>query len=366
LLLSAAICSASTVGSSQANWVPDLGNTTLFKRTVQLSTETVSDNVAYSPNLDQGGFATPKERARYQSYRLAYSFRHSGNSLVSISLSERQIYNLRDSFTINKAGFERFFRMTPSTSKFSLDLAFGASFSNADRIDKNSYTSFGENLITGSAIEKPRDRALSFNVIGGMKFGTQLTLSTFAGGGVVRTSHESINGKGQSGEGCEYEFSANGAGGNLTQIGSCNALLNYQQIYASEEDVGERLGFRPTQDIAYTGRFAESGVQIRWSSRKFGVSAGYRYRYYLRNIIDENIEASGNTSVTSSQTVHAEFSYKPSAQWQLSLAAKYQTAPFLDDLPMLYTAFTSDRYDNESSLSFQLGISWMFERLGPI
>jgi len=206
--------------------------------------------------------------------------------------------------------------------------------------------------------------SIRFNLIGGRKFGRQLTLSAFAGGGVLRSSHESINGTGQNGEGCEYEFSASSNGGNLTQIGTCNALLSYQQVYASEEDVEERLGFRPSQDIAYKGKFAEAGAQIHWSSKNYGFSAGYRYRYYSRDFIDDNIESAGNTPVTSSQIVRAEFSYKPSSQWRLSLTAKYQTAPFLDDLPLLYTAFTSNRYDNESSISYRLGVSWMFEKVG--
>jgi len=362
-MVSTALCSAYSLGSVNAGFIPEINSSLQYKRSISISTETVKDKVDYSPNLAEGGYATPERRARFESYRVAYSFRQSPRSLVSVGISKREINSLRDSFEIDQVEFERYYRLTPNSSTYTVDLAFGASFSKAGRIHKNSYTSYGEYLITSSSIEDPKDRTLSLNLIGGKTLAGGLSIPSFAGGGVVRSSHKSVNGAGLNSDGCEYVFNADGSGGNLTQIGTCNALLNYQQNYASEADVGNRLGFRPSEDIAYWGKFAEAGAQLMWTANQYTASLGYRYRHYSRNTIDQNIEASGNTPVETSHIIRTGLTYRPAAQWQMSLDAKYQTAPFLDDLPLLYTAFTSNRYVNKSSLSLRLGISWAFDKV---
>jgi len=359
-VLSVALCSAFAFHAAHAALFPGLSTSTDFKQVISISTESVGDQVDYSPNLEEGGFATPERRSRYQSARFEYTHQQSPESLLNISLSQRQLANLRDTYEINQVEISTVHRFKLLPSRYFFDVAFGALFNHSDRLVKNSYTTYDGNLITRSSIVNPQDQTLYFNLMTGLKLGGGFSVRALSGAGITRSDHQSVNGVGRSADGCQYAFFTDGNGGSLDQLGSCGDVISYQQTFANEEGVEDRLGFRASRDIAYLARFIQTGAQISWASQRFAASFGYRYRRYFRGELDQNIEAEGRTPVRVSQLLDAEVSYNPTARWRLSLAATYHSAPFLDDIPLLYTAFTSERYNNADALSFRLRGSWYF------
>lgn len=362
VIASAALCSAFAIQVSHAALIPVINTGAGFKSAININAESVGDQVDYSPNLIQGGFATPEKRSRYRSARLEYVRQQTPNSLVSVSVSQRQVNSLRDAYEINQLEANALFRLSPSTARYSVDVGFDALFNHSDRLSKNSYTTYDGNVITRSSIDNPQDQTLAITMITGLRLGRGFSVQALSGGGLTHSDHDSVNGVGSSSDGCQYAFSTDGSVGSLDQLGSCGAVVSYQQTFASEQGVEDRLGFRASRDISYLARFVQTGAQLSWSSSRVAASLGYRYRRYFRGSLDQNIEAEGRTPVRVSQLLNAEISYKPSVQWKLSFSASYHSAPFLDDVPLLYTAFTSDRYNDTKALSLGFGVSWYFGR----
>ena len=359
--LSAALCSAFFMEISNAALFPNIDSQSEFTRSISITAETIGDKVSYSPNLVGGGHAYPERRSRHQSTRFEYTHSETPETLLNLSLSQRQLNSVRDSYDINQLTINYAIRVSPTLSRYSVDFSFGALLNHSDSLVKNSFTNYAGNLITRSSIENPQDQTLYANVISGFTVSKRVRTKLLVGGGVTRSDHESINGIGVSNNGCQYAFAADSGGGSLRQIGVCGDVINYQQTFVSEDGVSERLGFRPSEDVAYLARFAQFGAQISWSTSSIAMSIGYRYRHYFRGKIDENITVIGNSPVNVSQTLEAEVSYQPNRRWKLTLGTTYYSAPFLDDVPMLYTAFTSDRYDNTDVLNFRLVGSWYFD-----
>ncbi|MFK7853565.1 MAG: hypothetical protein AB8B79_05605 [Granulosicoccus sp.] len=355
-----ALCNALAIQGASAALFPDLHKNTDFDRAISISTESVADQVEYSPNLDDGGFLAPEKRSRYQAARFEYSQQTDSRSVLKVSLAQREMTSLRDSYDVSQLELKGIHRISKPSATYFFDLALSASFNHTDRLHKNSYTTYDGNLITRSSIDNPQDQSLDISIIGGLKLGHGFSVRALSGGGFTRTDHRSVNGVGRSADGCQYAFSTDGKGGSLNQLGTCGDVISYQQTFADEEGVGERLGFRASKDIAYLASFIQMGSEIGWSTQRFTASLGYRYRRYFRGELDQNIEDEGRTAVRVSQLLDAQLTYSPSAKWRLSFSATYHSAPFLDDIPFLYTAFTSERYHDADALSFRLGGSWYF------
>jgi hypothetical protein len=184
--------------------------------------------------------------------------------------------------------------------------------------------------------------------------GRGFTVGTRLAAGLTSSAHDSLQGQGQSDEGCEYEFNTSGQTGSLTQLGSCGALLRYEQQFANKDGVEDRLRFRASEDVAYQAHFIEAGLQLDWTHKAWSFSTALQARQYFRDSLDRRISANGDTPTQLSQTASVEMQYQLNRRWSLGLLSTYQSAPFLDDIPMLYTAFTRERYTGGDVLSFQL------------
>ena len=69
---------------------------------ITLSTESVGDRVDQSPNLDDGGFASPESKPRFQAFSAGVDWTLNTRSTISVSLARRELNSLRDSFEINQ------------------------------------------------------------------------------------------------------------------------------------------------------------------------------------------------------------------------------------------------------------------------
>lgn len=342
------LCSALLPVSSLATVVATLG------------VEGVTDNVRYSPNMENGGFADPQTRPRFLAYSLGVDWQVTARTSFSLTVAHRELNSLRDSFDIGQLALNAFTVLSPRTAPYTLGLAVGVSVNHADSLIKNSYTHYNGAIIREASINQPQDRRLMMGLVAGLPLGHGFALTARLGAGLIHNSHDSMQGQGQSVEDCQYAFMTTSQTGSLTQQGSCGALISYSQQFANEDGVEERLGFRSSQDVSYRARFIEAGADMAWGHKAISLTLGYRIRRYYRDHLDQRIEANGDTPTRFSHVSRATVSYRLNRRWSLSLASIYQTAPYLDDVPMLYTAFTSQRFSGANALSFQVRSTFTF------
>ncbi len=324
---------------------------------ITLSAESAGGHVDQSPNLPGGGFESSQSKPRFKALSLGIDWDLSARTSVSFSLAQRDMNSLRDSYEINQVALSTVTRISPAGAPYLLGVNVRLAVNHADQLLKNSFTSYNGATIRSASINRPQDRTLSAALTGVRPLGRGFSFLGRLSAGLVSSDHDSMQGQGQSSEGCQYAFSTNGSTGSLRQQGGCGVLISYSQEFANEDGVEERLGFRSSQDVAYKARFVGAGGELGWSHRSVSVSVGYRFREYFRDNLDHRITVNGDTPTRISQVARAIIAYSPRRRWTVSLASIYQTAPFLDDIPMLYTAFTSKRYTGGDSLSFQLSVT---------
>ncbi len=322
-----------------------------------LSSEGVGDSVDQSPNLPAGGFAPPQSKPRFQAFSASIDWDMSARTRVRVSFAQREMNSLRDSFEINQIALSAFTRISPVGVPYLLGVNVGLAVNQADQLVKNSFTNYNGATLRSASINRPQDRTFSAALTGLRPLGRGFTLVGKFGAGVVSSDHDSMQGVGQNSEGCQYVFSTDGSTGSLKQQGVCGMLVSYSQKYANEDGVEDRLGFRSSEDVAYKARFVGAGGALGWSHQAVSVSVGYRLRQYFRDRLDRRISVNGDTPTRVSQIARAIIAYSPQRRWSVSLASIYQTAPYLDEIPLLYTAFTSERYTGGGALSFQLSVT---------
>ena len=324
---------------------------------ITLSTEGVGDRVDQSSNLADGGFASPESKPRFQAFSTSVDWELNARSSVSVSLARRELNSLRDSFEIDQIAFSMFTRISHERAKYLLGVRAGLAVNHADQLVKNSFTHYNDATLRGASIEQPRDLTLTGGLSGTRPIGRGFSFSGRLNAGLVVSDHDFMQGEGESSEGCQYAFVTNGSTGSLQQQGVCGALINYSQEFANEDGVEDRLGFRSSEDIAYQARFVEVGAGLGWAHRAVSFGLSYRFRQYFRGRLDQRITDNGDTPTRVSQVARANIAYRLGGRWTVSLASIYQSAPYLDEVPLLYTAFTSERYTGGESLSFRLSAS---------
>ena len=324
---------------------------------VTLSSEGVGDRVDQSPNLPDRGFAPSQSKPRFQAFSASIDWDLNARTTLSVSLAQRELNSLRDSFEINQFALSAVTRISPVRAPYLLGVSVGLAVNHADQLLKNSFTHYNGATLRSASISRPQDRTLSAALTGVRPLGNGFTFLGRLSAGLVSSDHDAMQGQGQSSEGCQYAFSTNGATGSLQQQGVCGVLVSYSQEFANEDGVEDRLGFRSSEDVSYKARFVDAGGGLGWSYRLVSVSVGYRFRQYFRDGLDRRISVNGDTPTRVSQIATAIIAYRPGRRWTVTLASIYQTASYLDDIPLLYTAFTSERFTDGDSLSFQLSVT---------
>ena len=322
-----------------------------------ISMESVGDTVDQSPNLAEGGFAPPESKPRFQAFTAGIDWTFDARTSVSFSAGRNELNSLRDSFEINQIALSAYRRISPDRVPYTFRLHAALTFNYVDQLIKNSYTTYNGATLTSASISQPEDRTLSIGLSGSRLVSKGFKFAGRVNAGMISSDHESMQGVGKSQDDCSYSFSTDGSTGSLVQLETCGPLVSYSQQFANEDGVEDRLGFRSSQDVAHSARFLEVGGGVAWSRQSISIGVDYQFRQYYRDTIDERISENGDTPTTFSQTARAALTYRLGSNWSLSLASIYQTAPYLDEIPLLYTAFTSERYTGGDALSFKLSAS---------
>lgn len=329
---------------------------------ISLLHETVSDTVDQSPNLAEGGFATPVTKPRFKSDGFALSYKPDSHTRFHLLIAKRQMNSLRDSFEINgiRAGMRR--RLNPSdTSWYSLGIGFDASVNFSPEIYKNSYTNYDDQLIKEVRIVQPRDARISIRADMAWALTDRLKMQFALSGGVSQTTQKEVIGTVQRDNECRYAFSASSQGGSVRQLERCGSLLSYVQKYPTNQSLIDTLGFSVTDDLSYRDYFLGPQISMRWKQGAWSLSTGYEYRQYFRPTLDRRIRQAGDVPVTRSYGGFASANVGLFTHWQLNARVMYQRAAFLDDVPFLYSAFTHERYRGNGVIRFGLTLSRFFD-----
>lgn len=328
---------------------------------LSLELESVNDSVNYTPNLPSGRFAEPQEKPRFHANKLRISFSPPGANKFYASISQRQLTSLRDAFVVNqvRAGLQR---RLPALKSPQYNLAVGvdAMFNYASELYKNSYTDYDDQLITEVRLIEPRDTRLSAQAQLGISLPRKIKVHVDLIGGFSHTSQKSVKGASRLSNQCNYEFNATESGGSVHQLGQCGQVVSFKQTYPNDAALNNRLGFSVAKDVSYRDYFLGTGVSLGWSIGPFLLNTGYQFRQYFRPTIDDRIRAAGGAPVTRSHNAFASTSITLFTHWQVNVNATYQSAAFLDDIPLLYTALTHQRYGGKGVIRYALSLVRFF------
>jgi len=325
--------------------------------------ETVGDSVRYTPNTTNGQFATPDTRPRFESQRLTFSYGTDHRTKFFLSVKQRQMNSLRDSYDINELSFAYKRRISGNRqSPYSLDFDISAIINQSSEIYKNSYTHYGDQLITGIRLQDPRDVRLSVGADLGVSMSDRMRLRVAIKSGFTKTSHDGIAGTTRQNDNCKFAFNASSNDGSINLLERCGSLISYNRHYPNEEALDNRLGFSVTKDLSYIDVFIGSLVSISWQHQVWTAATGFDFHQYYRPTIDHRIRQNGDSPVTRTQSVFVQVSRGMWKHWRAGFQAKYQRAAFLHDVPFLYTALTHQRYQGKSALRYAMTITRFFAK----
>ena len=124
---------------------------------VGLGFGTVGDRVAYSPNLPDGGFSDPVSKPRYESHIVSAHWQINNKLSVGGLLARRNFTSLRDDFKFNSYRLDVSYRLPAIAVDTITSLDFSLGSNRASRLDKNSFTQIGENLLREVSVNSPSD-----------------------------------------------------------------------------------------------------------------------------------------------------------------------------------------------------------------
>ena len=348
---------AADASSDGPFWFAPPSDATRFRLT--LETEGVPGTVAHAPNLPGGGHAPASRRPRFASGALGLGWRPSSAWHVRARLDRRTLASVRDAYAIDGAALGVARRLPSPHAAARLALVLDARGNRAEELYKNSWTEIGDARLTGARLHDARDDALALALAARAAIGARFGLSVRIGAGVTRTAHARLTGVGDGGDGCRYGFEASGGTGTLTLLEPCDGLDAFREEYANEGGIERRLGFAPSADLSYTSRTHSAALGLDGTLGRADFALVWSGVRHARNGVDERLRARGFGTVTASHTTSLRASFAATRALRLHAGAHYRSTAYLDELALLYGAFTAGRFVRDT-LSFGAGLSIAF------
>ena len=320
--------------------------------------EGVGDTVPHAPNAAGGGFEPARERPRYAAVALGLE-RRSGAWHAGVELRGRRLVSLRDSYTIGGVGLGLARRLPAPVRGLDLELTLDVDANGADELYKNSWTEIDGARLTGARVHGARDVALTLGLAARVRLARATHLVARVGIGTTHATHARVSGEGTDADGCRYAFEASSYGGALELLEPCGSMIEFDETYADEAGVRERLGFAPTTDLKTFAPDAGAGATLVHRAGRLELAVGYAYRRRDRGAFDARIQERGGRTVASSHTTSLRVGYAVSRALALRAGVHYRSTAYLDELPLLYNAFTSERFLRDT-LAFGAGVALSF------
>jgi len=326
---------------------------------VSIRGERISDKVPHAPNASGGGFEPAKERPRYLDGALALDWRPLDGWLLRARVGRRSLTSLRDRYTVDGLHFGVARRLPSPHPAIGLELLLDVDVNRADELYKNSWTEVGGSRLSEARLFDASDDSVMLSLAARAPLFYSSSVAVLVGAGRTRARHGRLAGVGTDAEGCRYEFGASAGAGWLELLESCDNLVTFRETYADESGIQRRLGFSPSSDLEYTGSVAQAGIAFEHRAGDVEVSLGYVYRRRDRGAFDRRIREQGGRTVASSHTTSLRAGFAASATLGVNVGLHYRSTAYLDELPLLYNVFTSERF-LKNNLAFSIGATLAF------
>ena len=267
--------------------------------------------------------------------------------------------SVRDAYRIDGAELGIARRLPSPHAATRLSLLLDLRSNRASELHKNSWTRLGDARLTEVRLRDARDDGVAVALAARTALGSRAGLSVRLGVGATRTSHARLVGVGDDGDGCRYGFEAADGRGTLTLLEPCDGLDAFREEYANEGGIERRLGLAPSADLTYTARSAAIALGLDATFGRVDVALGWTSTRHARALLDERIRARGAATVTTSHTTSFRAGFAATRAIRLHAAAHYRSTAYLDELQLLYGAFTAGRFVRDT-LSFGAGLSIAF------
>ena len=324
---------------------------------LSLEGESVADRVEQAPNAPGGGFEPERTKSRYAAGALALDWRPSDAWRLRASLGRRRVNFLRDAYAIGALHIGVARHLTSPSRAFGLELVLDLDANRAEELYKNSWTEVGGASLRGARLFDARDGTLMASLVARGELRSATRVAAMIGIGRTHATHEGLGGNAVDADGCAFDFEASGGAGELALVEPCGSLVTYSERYANEAGIEDRLGLAPSVDLEHEGNVLQAGAALSHPFGRVDLTLGYVYRRNDRDAIDDRLRERDAAFVTTSHTTSLTLGYDVGGGIGVAAGVNYRSTSYLDELPLLYNAFTSERFSG-NALSF--GGAFMF------
>ncbi len=353
---SAKLMQVTRVGQASSSGVPVSSTLKLG-----LGFGTVGDRVDYTPNLPEGGFRAPVNKPRYQSYSLSAQWQGDSRLSAGGQIAKRNFTSLRDDFKFTSYRMDASVRLPAIAADTITSLDFSIGSNNARRLNKNSFTQIGDNLIKQVTVSTPRDLQWRASLSQNQKL-TDHTYYTFFGGvGQTLSRHSGISGTGTDSSGCSYDFQFLSDGGTIDQRDVCGAVQTMNRVYPNELSIERDLGVAPQQDMQNNAWFYRVGGDLTADYGRWKTRLAFYHQRYVRDTLDNRIRSFGGEVYDVNNVVSLQATRSVSRKLSYSATLEYNQHQFLEELPVLYTRLTAHRFAGDV-VHMTMRINYVFGR----
>lgn len=312
---------------------------------VGVAAETTGQRVGHAPNLPDGTLADPDRRQRLSGTRLLAELDTAGGWRTGLAFDRRSIVTRRDSFEIDGLALDLARPLgRPRDGHGSGWRLFGRiSAHGADELEKNSWTELDGGRLENARVRSPRDVQAGIGIGRGFSLLRRWRFDVSFAAGAASVSHGALVARARDADGCRYSFASGGGGATLGLDAPCGDLQSLERTWPDEGGLDARYGLAPSRDLDWRGLWFEPGLALVRESRMTRVALGWRYRRWFRDGFDERIESRGLRARRSAQVLSLDLARRLGPRVELTAALAWRVAPYLDEVPMLYNRFTSER-----------------------
>jgi hypothetical protein len=328
---------------------------------LSLGVETVLSQVDHEPHVSGGGFAPVEKQQRFQSNRLGLRWSPGKRFEFKADLASRTIVSKRDQYQLDSFQFSLRYTLPKSIHPWRFALSASIGTNRTSNLTKTSFTDYDEYLVTRANLNNPNDLQLQSNLFALRPLAYDIDSVAYIGLGQAITENNGFDGIVQDRDNCQYDFALTNKTSAVTLLEPCGSIKSFKQEFQSLDAFQEKYNFDASADFSGRTRYWQLGGQLskRYTLGSYGV--GYHYQRFFRGQIDDRLAARGGEPLLENHTLSAWWHHRINVFWQLEAGAQYSLHPMLNRLFVLYTGFTSERFQQDAMV-FNLTLRYLFLR----
>ena len=278
---------------------------------------------------------------------------------LSGSLWQRELSDGRDHFNYRSGAVSAQYRFnalaTPGGKMPALALRLSAWGNRAASTTTTSPVQVPGAVLNSVTVSTPSDRQLQADLIGTWLLTPALDVSAVLGGGSIRLAYGGLAAT-TTRNGCNYglAFSGNDIFGTLA--GPCSASGGVIRQFL---DRSGDYGVDVAREIAWHGRFVQTGLNAGWRSGPWALRGGYLFHAVQRDGVDAILAGRGLPVYRHNHVVTLESSYQLTPWLGLLAQAQFSSSLFMNDIPVTYNSATSASFGSHTSV-LSLGLRAAF------